>query len=30
MICATDKVRYYEAHPQEFPDYFDETFPGIA
>jgi kynurenine 3-monooxygenase len=30
MICATDKVRYYEANPKEFPDYFDETFPGIV
>lgn len=29
MVCATDKVRYYEANPHEFPDYFDETFPGI-
>jgi kynurenine 3-monooxygenase len=30
MICAKDKVRYYEAHPQELPDYFDETFPGVV
>jgi kynurenine 3-monooxygenase len=30
MVCATDKVRYYEANPKEFPEYFDETFPGIV
>jgi kynurenine 3-monooxygenase len=30
MVCATDKVCYYEANPKELPDYFDETFPGIV
>ncbi|EFQ92165.1 hypothetical protein PTT_10811 [Pyrenophora teres f. teres 0-1] len=30
MVCATDKVRYYEANPDEFADFFDEKFPGIV
>ncbi|KAG9378270.1 Kynurenine 3-monooxygenase [Pyrenophora tritici-repentis] len=30
MVCATDKVRHYEAHPEEFADFFDQKFPGIV
>lgn len=30
MVCATDKIRYYEAHPEEFADFFDKKFPGIV
>ncbi|KAH8716370.1 Kynurenine 3-monooxygenase [Beauveria bassiana] len=29
MVCDTAKVRYYEAHPDEFAAFFDNEFPGI-
>ncbi|KAK2754487.1 hypothetical protein FQN54_006888 [Arachnomyces sp. PD_36] len=29
MVCDTQKLRYYEAHPEEFADFFAKEFPGI-
>ncbi|KAG8156406.1 hypothetical protein KVR01_013747 [Diaporthe batatas] len=30
MVCATDTCRYMEAHPDEFPAWFSNEFPGIV
>ncbi|KAI0444147.1 kynurenine 3-monooxygenase [Xylaria telfairii] len=30
MVCRTEKVRYYEAHPEEFVEFFNQQFPGIV
>ncbi|KAK2864971.1 hypothetical protein FQN49_004035 [Arthroderma sp. PD_2] len=30
MVCDTEKIRYFEAHPEEFADFFTEEFAGIV
>ncbi|KAI0969003.1 kynurenine 3-monooxygenase [Xylaria arbuscula] len=30
MVCRTEQVRYYEAHPEEFVGFLNKQFPGIV
>ncbi|KAI1302918.1 kynurenine 3-monooxygenase [Xylaria venustula] len=30
MVCRTEQVRYYEAHPEEFVGFLNQQFPGIV